>query len=137
MQCHNKPNSFIEFCKKNFEEKRQFLVFLMVGGLNTIFGYGAYALFIFIGFHYLYASLFSRLCGFIINFFTMGNLVFKKNEIKLIKKFIIFNIITYFFFILLIKLFNLWSFNAYWSGFFASGLMAILSYLINKYLVFI
>ncbi|MGC1853815.1 MAG: GtrA family protein [Candidatus Aquirickettsiella sp.] len=132
-----KPNIFIGFLKENFEARKQFIAFLLVGGLNTLFGYGVYAFFIFIGFHYLYASLFSRLLGFIFNFFTMGKLVFKKLDIKLIKKFIIFNIITYFLFIILIKLFSLWKMNVYMSGLIASGFMAILSYLINKYLVFL
>jgi putative flippase GtrA len=132
-----KPNIILEFIKENFEARRQFIAFLLVGGINTLFGYGVYAFFIFIGFHYLYASLFSRLLGFIFNFFTMGKLVFKKLDIKLIKKFIIFNIITYFLFILLIKLFSLCEMNIYLSGLIASGFMAILSYLINKYLVFL
>lgn len=132
-----KPNIILEFLKENFEAKKQFIAFLVVGGINTLFGYGVYAFFIFMGLHYFYASLFSRLFGFIFNFFTMGKLVFKKLEIKLIKKFIIFNIITYLLFIILIKLFSLWSMNAYLSGLFASGLMAILSYEINKHVVFL
>jgi putative flippase GtrA len=132
-----KSNIFLGFLKENFEARKQFIAFLLVGGINTLFGYGVYAFFIFIGFHYLYASLFSRLLGFIFNFFTMGKLVFKKLDIKLIKKFIIFNIITYFLFIILIKLFSLWNINVYISGLIASGFMAILSYVINKYLVFL
>ncbi|WP_342220639.1 GtrA family protein [Rickettsiella endosymbiont of Miltochrista miniata] len=132
-----KPNIIFGFLKENFEARKQFIAFLFVGGINTLFGYGVYAFFIFIGFHYLYASLFSRLLGFVFNFFTMGKLVFKKMDIKLIKKFIIFNIFTYLLFIILIKLFSLWNVNFYLSGLIASGFMAILSYLINKYLVFL
>ncbi len=130
-------NALLLFLKENFEARKQFIAFLLVGGLNTIFGYGVYAFFIFIGFHYLYASLFSRLLGFVFNFFTMGKLVFKKLDIRLIKKFVIFNMITYLLFIILIKLFSLWKINIYLSGLIASGFMAILSYLINKYLVFL
>lgn len=132
-----KSNIFLEFIKENSEAKKQFIAFILVGGLNTLFGYGVYAFFIFIGFHYLFASLFSRMLGFIFNFFTMGKLVFKKWDIKLIKKFITFNVITYFLFILLIKLFSVCKINVYMSGLIASGFMAILSYLINKYLVFL
>ena len=132
-----KPNIIFGFLKENFEARKQFIAFLFVGGINTLFGYGVYAFFIFIGFHYLYASLFSRLLGFVFNFFTMGKFVFKKMDIKLIKKFIIFNIFTYLLFIILIKLFSLWNVNVYLSGLIASGFMAILSYLINKYLVFL
>lgn len=132
-----KPNIFIEFLKENFEARKQFIAFLLVGGFNTLFGYGVYAFFIFIGFHYLYAGLFARLLGFVFNFFTMGKLVFKKLDVKLIKKFILFNIITYCLFVILIKLFSLWKINVYLGGLIASGFMAILSYLINKYLVFL
>lgn len=132
-----KPILFFEFLKENFEARKQLIAFIVVGGINTLFGYGIYAFFIFIGFHYLYASLFAKLFGFIFSFFTMGKLVFNKLEIKRIKKFIVFNIITYLLFILLIKLMSLFGVNAYISGLIASGLMAILSYLINKYLIFL
>ena len=131
-----KPNIIFEFLKESFDAIKQFIVFLLIGGLNTLVGYGVYAFFIFIGFHYMYASLFSRFFGFIFNFLTMGKLVFKKLDIKLIKKFITFNIITYFLLIMLIKLFILWKVNIYLSGLIAGRLMSIISYLINKYLVF-
>ena len=132
-----KPNIVFGFLKESFEARKQFIAFLFVGVINTLFGYGVYAFFIFIGFHYLYASLFARLLGFVFNFFTMGKLVFKKLYLKLIKKFIVFNIFTYLIFIILIKLFSLCKINVYISGLIASGFMAILSYLINKYLVFL
>jgi putative flippase GtrA len=37
--------------------------FLMVGGINTVVGYGAYALFIFVGVDYLIANIFSTIIG--------------------------------------------------------------------------
>ncbi len=36
----------LNFFKGNYEIKRQFILFLLVGGINTFFGYGVYALFI-------------------------------------------------------------------------------------------
>ena len=52
------------------------LRFFVVGGINTVFGYGAYALFVYVGFHYAWAALLGTIVGTIFNYFTTGGLVF-------------------------------------------------------------
>jgi putative flippase GtrA len=52
--------------------------FLLVGGINTMFGYGAYAFFLWSGLHYASAALFATIAGVIFNFFTTGRLVFDR-----------------------------------------------------------
>lgn len=55
-----------------------FLRFLVVGVVNTLFGYGAYAFFLWIGFHFSAAALLGTVAGVIFNFFTTGRLVFDR-----------------------------------------------------------
>ena len=53
-----------------------FARFVVVGGVNTLFGYGAYALFLWLGFHFASAALLGTLAGIVFNFFTTGRFVF-------------------------------------------------------------
>ncbi|MBP3821511.1 GtrA family protein [bacterium] len=73
----------------------KFVKFLLVGGLNTLFGYSIFALCIYINFHYTLAVLISTILGVIFNFKTIGNIVFKNNNNKLLWKFVCVYIITY------------------------------------------
>ena len=65
-----------------------FIKFLAVGVLNTLFGYGIFALLLFIGLHYAVASILATICGVLFNFKTTGTLVFNNNDNRLIFKFI-------------------------------------------------
>ena len=68
---------------------KRFIKFLFVGGLNTAFGYGIFALFIWVGMHYSVASFFSTVLGIIFNFFTTGRLVFANSDNSLIFRFLV------------------------------------------------
>ncbi len=57
-------------------EKSKITKFLSVGILNTIFGYSIYALFLFLGFTYTLALLFSTVLGVAFNYFNFGKFVF-------------------------------------------------------------
>jgi len=50
--------------------------FLTVGVLNTLFGYAAYAVFLFVGFPYSVALLIATIFGVIFNYFNFGKFVF-------------------------------------------------------------
>ena len=65
----------------------QFLRFLAVGGINTAFGYGVFALFIWIGLHYVLAALLGEICGILFNFKTTGTIVFGSKDNRLIFRF--------------------------------------------------
>ena len=65
----------------------QFLRFLAVGGINTAFGYGVFALFIWIGLHYVLAALLGEICGILFNFKTTGTIVFGSRDNRLIFRF--------------------------------------------------
>jgi putative flippase GtrA len=66
-----------------------------VGAINTIFGYGAFALFILLGLHYVLAALLGQICGILFNFKTTGTIVFKNKNNRLIFRFFGVYLITY------------------------------------------
>ena len=68
--------------------------FLTIGILNTLFGYAAYALFLFLGFSYYVALLLATIAGLIFNYFNFRKFVFSgfRNWSSFYKY-----IITYFF----------------------------------------
>jgi len=84
-----------------------FLRFLVVGGINTAFGYSVFALFILIGLHYVLAALLATICGILFNFKTTGTLVFKNRNNRLIFRFFGVYLITYFSVVGLLKLFDM------------------------------
>ncbi|WP_291940093.1 GtrA family protein [Campylobacter sp.] len=117
--------------------KRQLFSFLLVGILNTVFGYGLFALFIYLGLYYPLAVLLSTILGVLFNFKTIGGLVFGSNDNKLIFKFILVYVIIY-----LLNIFFLWLFkrlgfeNMYLNGFVLLIPLAAVSFLLNKFFVF-
>jgi len=71
------------------------LKFLAVGALNTVFGYGLFALLLATNIHYSIALALSTILGVLFNFKTFGKIVFKSNNNKLLFKFILIYIIVY------------------------------------------
>jgi putative flippase GtrA len=55
---------------------RQFLRFLVVGSLNTAFGYALFAAFTYVGLAYPYAIALATVGGVLFNFQSVGRLVF-------------------------------------------------------------
>jgi putative flippase GtrA len=114
----------------------RFIKFLFVGGLNTLFGYGMFALFIYFHFHFSIASLLATMLGVLFNFKTTGKLVFKSNDNRLILRFIGVYVIVYLMNILFLKILQLFGMNVYLSGAILIFPQAILSYLLNSRYVF-
>ena len=114
----------------------QFLKFLVVGGLNTLFGYSVFALFIYLGLHYALASLLSTVLGVLFNFKTTGTLVFKNRDNSLIFRFFGVYGVVYACNVLLLKLLGGSGFNMYWAGALAIAPLALLSFVLNKLFVF-
>lgn len=56
------------------------LRFVAVGVLNTAFGYGLYALFVYLGVLPELALLVATIIGVIFNFFTTGRMVFRNSD---------------------------------------------------------
>lgn len=66
----------------------QFMLFLVMGGVNTLFYYCLYSLLIFSGLHYAAAVVIATCCGVMFNFQTFGRIVFKNFQLRLLGKFI-------------------------------------------------
>ena len=69
--------------------KRILLIkFIVVGGINTVFGYGIYWGLLQLDVHFAIATFFSTVLGTIFNFFTTGRLVFKSKNNSFFYKFV-------------------------------------------------
>lgn len=66
------------------------LRFLLVGGLNTAFGYAAYAAFVLLGSPLWLAVGGATLLAFLFNFFSYGGLVFGSTSRRLLPRFLLF-----------------------------------------------
>ena len=115
----------------------KFIKFLFVGGLNTAFGYGIFALFIFLKLHYSTALFLSTVAGILFNFKTTGTIVFKNNDNRLIFRFFAAYGIIYGINLLGLKLFKIINFNMYGAGFILLFPMAVVSFILMKKFVFI
>lgn len=122
-----------------FQEKIKldFIRFILVGGINTLFGYGVYCLLIFFGIPYVWSTLVSQILGVLFNFMTTGTLVFENRDNKLIFKFVSVYILTYFINIGFNRFLQiLLTDNKYITGIGATVVSAIFSFFILKYYVY-
>jgi putative flippase GtrA len=110
--------------------------FVAVGIINTVFGYSVYALFIFLGMHYSLAALFGTIIGVLFNFKTIGILVFKVNDDRLLIRFIGVYIVTYLMNVSVLKIFHNYRFNMYTAGLLLIVPMAGFSYVLHSKFVF-
>jgi putative flippase GtrA len=114
----------------------QFVRFLVVGVLNTIFGFGCFALFVGLGLHYTAALACSTICGVVFNFKTLGALVFRSNENWRIFRFIAVYFLIYFFNAAGIYLIGLCGGSSLLGGALMLLPAAFLGYLLQKRFVF-
>jgi putative flippase GtrA len=119
-----------------FLRKNQFLRFLFVGILNTIFGYSTFAFFFYCGFTYVIAALLSTCLGILFNFRTLSKFVFNHTDKSLFWRFLLVYAITYFLGIAIIKMGTYFLQNIYIIGAIGTPFTAITAYLLNKHLVF-
>lgn len=116
--------------------KKQVIRFIIVGTINTAFYYTLFSLFIFLSIDYKFSVLFATIIGVIFSYFMFGKFVFANNRITNFSKFIFVYILLYFINIGLIFCFEIFVSNYYISGFLAMIICAILSYILNKKIVF-
>lgn len=114
----------------------KFTKFLLVGGLNSLFGYSVFALFIFLKFHFTLATLIATILGVFFNFKTTGKLVFNNNNNLLIFKFIGVYIITYLLNIAFLAIFRFFKIDMFIAGALLIFPMAVISFLLNRKFVF-
>jgi len=116
--------------------KKQILNFISVGIINTLVGYGLYAVFIFLGLHYTTAVLFATVLGVLFNFKTIGKFVFHKNDNRLIFKFVGVYAVVFCVNIIVIKVLLWYGMDEYIAGFCAIIPSAVVSFVLNKWFVY-
>ena len=124
------------FMLKSKIQESSFIRFLLVGIINTIFGYAVFAFFTHLGLHYSIAIIFSTLAGVLFNFKTIGVLVFKSSDNKLIFRFLLVYLVIYFINLLGLKLLGYYTSNHYIGQAILAPLLALTSYILNKKFVF-
>ena len=115
---------------------QRFFKFLLVGVLNTVFGYSVYWILLQLGLHFSLAVLFATVLGVLFNYKTIGKLVFKSEENSFLIKFILVYVIQYIINVAGIKIFNLFGIGYGFGGLLMLFPLAILSFVLNKKLVF-
>lgn len=75
---------------------RRFVRYLLVGGLNTLFGFLAYTVFILLKFPTWAALLGGNVAGVTFNFFTIGGLVFLNLSLSRVPLFVLSYLFIYF-----------------------------------------
>lgn len=114
----------------------QFIRFLAVGALNTLFGYGVFTLLVLTGLAPGWALLIATLIGVLFNYFTTGRIVFAARGWACLPRFACVYGLTF--------LANLWSLksliSAGLSPFLAQAMLLpiviIANFALNKFLVF-
>ena len=114
----------------------QFVKFLLVGGLNTLFGYGIFALFLALGVHYSLAALLSTVLGILFNFKTYGTLVFRSSDNRLIFKFLGVYGVTYLLTVAGIAVLKSFHLSAFAAGAILAVPVALIGFLLNRRFVF-
>lgn len=114
----------------------KFVRYMLVGVLNTAFGYLIYSALIYLGLHYSVAVLISTVLGVLFNFKTIGTLVFKSHNNALIFRFISVYILTYFLNVGGLKIFSMYHYNMYLAGLYMIIPMAVISFLLHNRFVF-
>lgn len=114
----------------------QFIKFLFVGGLNTLFGYGIFAFFLALHLHYSLAALLSTLLGILFNFKTYGTLVFRNSDNRLLFKFLGVYGTTYLLAVSSIALLKTFHMSAFAAGAIMAVPLALISFFLNRKFVF-
>lgn len=116
--------------------KLEFIRFLFVGAVNTLFGYGVYYLARLISHSDAISLIFANVLGVLFNFNTLGKIVFKNHELKLIFRFFLVYAIIYVVNLSALKIMNYFGLESIIGQAFLVIPIALLSYILNKILVF-
>jgi putative flippase GtrA len=115
----------------------RFIRFLLVGALNTGFGYAVFAVLIFAHLHYAIAALLSTICGVLFNFKTTGRLVFGSRDNSLLVRFFGVYATTYVLGVLWLRVSTAYQWNVLIAAAVMMPPMAVLSYTLNRLFVFV
>ncbi len=110
--------------------------YFLVGGLNTLFGYGVFAVCLWIGLHYSLAIAISTVLGTLFNFKSTGTLVFRSSDNTRIVRFVLVYGVVYLVNVAAVAVLVRLGLNAYVSGLVLIVPLALLAYHLNSRFVF-
>lgn len=114
----------------------RFLRFLMVGALNTAFGYSLYCLLLLAGMHYTLALVCSTVAGVLFNYRTTGRLVFGHRGQTLLVRFVFVYAICYGLNVLVLKVLAALGLSYYTGQALVTLPMAFVTFALNAHFVF-
>jgi len=120
-----------------FWQRHRWLRFLVMGGINTGFSYGVYALLVYCGLNYALSNLCSLILGILFSFRTQAAFVFKDTARGQFWRYVAVWTILYGSNILMIGTLIRFGANAYSAGAMAIVPTAVLSYFLQKSFVFL
>lgn len=115
---------------------RRFLHFLLVGALNTAFGYGVFVGCLWLGMHYAIAGAISTVLGVLFNFKSTGKFVFGSTGNRRLPHFVGVYAIIYLVNVLALGVMLQFGIPEWLGGLILLLPSAILSYVLNRQLVF-
>ncbi len=116
--------------------RSQFLRFALVGVFNTMLAYVVYALALAVGFFYPVANFIALVAGILVGFKIQGKFVFYRSENRLFWRFLLCWALIYGVNIAIIRQLIHLGFGPYTAGAFALPVVAVLSFIVQKYFVF-
>ncbi len=114
----------------------RFANYLLVGGLNTLFGYSVFTAMVWAGLHYSLAIAVATVLGTLFNFKSTGALVFKSRDNSRLVRFLLVYAVVYGVNVLSVGLLMHVGFNAYYGGLIMVLPLALLAYWLNSQFVF-
>lgn len=115
---------------------KQFIRFLLVGGLNTLFGYSLFALLIWVGLAYPIAIGLATAGGIAINFQTTGRLVFGSAPLQRSGRFVAVYAVVYVINVVAVSLLLQLGLNVYVANALVILPLALLTYVLQRTFVF-
>lgn len=115
---------------------RQFLLFLVVGGVNTLFGYGCFVALIALQLPDWLAMALSTVMGVLFNFRTTGGIVFQNRDMKKLSRFFAGYAIGYGVNLTSLRLLMALGLNVYVASALLVLPMAVFGFVLNKTWVF-
>jgi putative flippase GtrA len=110
--------------------------FLLVGGINTFFGYSIYALCLFSGLDYSAAYLLALIAGILFSFRSLGIYVFNNPDHRLFGRFLLFWLLLYGLNMIIIPEITNLGPNAYEAGLIMIAPNTIFSYMAQRNFIF-
>lgn len=117
-------------------QKSRLIKFLLVGSINTLFGYSIFVLMLYLGLYYRYSLLIATICGVLFNFKTIGILVFKSRNNRLLVRFAAVYLVIYLLNVESLRIICMMGISILLGQAILVLPLAIVSYFLNKILVF-